>query len=62
MYKSVTAFLNLLINQFFFYFVYKIFFIYIEMPKIHQLNIIKLTKEDYKKASERYQILSKEEN
>ena len=38
MYKTLTAFLNLLINLFF-------FFTYL---KIHQLKIFKITKKDYK--------------
>ena len=41
MYKTLTAFLNLLINQIFFH-------IFQNFLKIHQLNIIKITKKDYK--------------
>ena len=37
----------------------KIFFS--KCPKLHQLNIIKITKKYYKKARERYQSPSKEE-
>ena len=42
-------------------FFYKFFSYIKKCLKIHQLNIIKITKKDYKKVCERYQNLSKKE-
>ena len=62
MYKTLTAFLNLLINQIFYYFFKKNFSTYSKMyknssAKFYQNNKGRLQK----KARERYQSLSKEE-
>ena len=62
-YKSLSAFLYLLINYSLIVILFYNFFSHIQKClKIHQLNIKKITKKDYnKKPRKRYQSLSKEE-
>ena len=60
MYEALAASLNLLINQFSLSIFMKLFSHIQKCLNIHQLNIIKITKKDYKKARERHQSLSKE--
>ena len=62
-YKSLSAFLYLLINYSLIVILFYNFFSHIQKClKIHQLNIKKITKKDYnKKPRKRYQSFSKEE-